>query len=352
MRMQHSLPENIEMSPYGADFLRNVGRKLNIPFDEISDDDYFNIPNVKFQPHGHLTLAREDQLAGLKAAHAQQRQCGAQTAMLTARQLGARFPWLSTRGLTGGCLGLESEGWFDSWNLLQAVKLKNKHQGVEYIHGEVIYFKKHIPRNPLVKHTLSMDQYEDGSPVPLGRSFEAHVLLPDSQQVYPIEFNTCIMAGGGATGDLGRMAGIGEGMGIMRVEIPVEKKRGYVFNVHCKTGPGLNCPLTLDHSGLFLRREGHCGDYLVGKLPDGKDIPVNMHGDVDPLYWEEEVLAILKERVDGFDSPTLMGSHAVDYDYNYFDGSPIIGPHPCLGNMWMACGFNGLGAQMAPAVGG
>ena len=52
-----------------------------------------------------------------------------------------------------------------------------------------------------------------------------------------------------------------------------------------------------------------------------------------------------------FESPTLLGSHAVDYDYNYFDGSPIIGPHPYVGNMWMACGFNGLGAQMAPAVG-
>ena len=46
-----------------------------------------------------------------------------------------------------------------------------------------------------------------------------------------------------------------------------------------------------------------------------------------------------------------MGSYAVDYDYNYFDGSPIIGRHPYIGNMFMACGFNGLGAQMAPAVG-
>ena len=62
LRMQHSLPENVEMSLCGADFIRNAGRKLAIPFDEVSDDDYFNIPNVKFQPHGHLTLAREDQM--------------------------------------------------------------------------------------------------------------------------------------------------------------------------------------------------------------------------------------------------------------------------------------------------
>ena len=93
-----------------------------------------------------------------------------------------------------------------------------------------------------------------------------------------------------------------------------------------------------------------------------------MHGDVDPDYWEQEILPTLQGRVDRldrgevvlrrllifssrFDSPTVMGSHAVDYDYNYFDGSPIIGAHPYISNMWMACGFNGLGAQMAPAVG-
>ena len=33
--------------------------------------------------------------------------------------------------------GLESEGWCDNWNLLQAVKLRNITQGVDYIHGEV-----------------------------------------------------------------------------------------------------------------------------------------------------------------------------------------------------------------------
>ena len=40
-----------------------------------------------------------------------------------------RFPWLNTNGLGGGCLGLESEGWFDPWNLLQALQLRNKHLG-------------------------------------------------------------------------------------------------------------------------------------------------------------------------------------------------------------------------------
>jgi len=351
LRMQHSLPENIEMSLYGADFIRNSGRKLAVAFDEVSDEDYFNIPNVKFQPHGHLTLVKENQMEDLQESHEMQKMAGVQSAMLTPKMLKQRFPWLNTKDIAGGCLGLESEGWFDGWSLLQAVKVKNMHQGVDYIHGEVIYCKKHSLGGGLSMNQPIMGFYEDGSPLPLGRSFEAHILLPDSQQVYPLHFSNCVMAGSGATGDLGRMAAVGEGYGPIGVEIPVEKKRGYVFNVNCKTGPGLNCPLTTDPSGVFLRREGHGGNYLVGKLPDGEDIPVNMHGNVDPAFWEEEILPILQDRVEGFDSPTLMGSYSVDYDFNYFDGSPIIGRHPYIGNMFMACGFNGLGAQMAPAVG-
>ena len=302
LRMQHSLPENVEMSLYGADFIRNAGRKLAIAFDEVSDDDYFNIPNVKFQPHGHLTLAREDQMQDLMDSHEVQKMCGVQSAMLTTKQINLRFPWIKTQDIAGGCLGLESEGWFDSWNLLQAVKLKNIHQGVDYIHGEVIYSKKHIVDTGAASQP-TMGFHEDGSHVPLGRNYEAHVLLPGAgrQQVYPVHYSNCILAGGGATGDLGRMAGIGEGHGVLGVEIPVEKRRGYVFRVNCQTGPGLNTPLTTDPSGVFLRREGHMGDYLVGKLPDGQDIPVNMHGDVDPDYWEQEILPTLQGRVDRYD---------------------------------------------------
>ena len=299
LRMQHSLPENLEMALYGADFIRNAGRKLAVAFDEVSDEDYFNIPNVKFQPHGHLTMVKEDQMGDLLESHEMQKMAGVQSAMLTPKMIKQRFPWINIKDIAGGCLGLESEGWFDGWSLLQAVKLKNMHQGVDYIHGEVIYCKKHALFGALSANQPVMGVYEDGSPLPLGRNFEAHVLLPGSQEVYPLHFSNCVMAGSGATGDLGRMAAVGEGRGPLGVEIPIERKRGYVFNVNSGTGPGINCPLTTDPTGVFLRREGHGGDYLVGKLPDGEDIPVNMHGNVDPAYWEEEILPTLQGRMAG-----------------------------------------------------
>ena len=51
-----------------------------------------------------------------------------------------------------------------------------------------------------------------------------------------------------------------------------------------------------------------------------------------------------------FDNATVVDSQPIDYDHNYFDGSPIIGPHPYMSNMWLACGFGGYGGCLAPAA--
>lgn len=239
----------------------------------------------------------------------------------------------------------------DNWNLLQSLKLKNVHQGVDYIHGECIFMKKHKMR-PEPEGSLGpgLGRFEDGSKVPMGNPFECHVLLPDTKMVYPIEFSQCIIAAGGESSNIARMAGIGEGTGMLAVPLPVKRQRQYVYQVHSTSGPGLNLPITSDPSGLFIRRDGHCGDYLVGLLPSGQEVPVNMWGDVDQSYWDEVVLPLLQDRVAGFEHPTLKGSYPVDYDYNFYDGCPIVGRHPLMTHITMACGFNGLGAQMAPAV--
>ena len=66
--------------------------------------------------------------------------------------------------------------------------------------------------------------------------------------MYPIEFSQCCIAAGGESGNthmtivveilsfqnvgnVGRMAGIGEGTGPLSVEIPVERVRQYVYQV-------------------------------------------------------------------------------------------------------------------------
>jgi len=52
LRQQFSMPENVEMSLYGADFLRQAHRLLHV--------EGVDLPPVNFQPHGYLYLATED----------------------------------------------------------------------------------------------------------------------------------------------------------------------------------------------------------------------------------------------------------------------------------------------------
>ena len=61
LRQQFSLPENIEMSLFGADFLRNAGRLLHV--------EGAVTPDVNFQPHGYLFLASEEGVDTMRENH-------------------------------------------------------------------------------------------------------------------------------------------------------------------------------------------------------------------------------------------------------------------------------------------
>lgn len=66
---------------------------------------------------------------------------GAKNELLTATKLKDKFPWLNTDGVALGCHGLENEGWFDPWSLLDAFKKKAISLGAEYTQGEVVGFE-------------------------------------------------------------------------------------------------------------------------------------------------------------------------------------------------------------------
>ena len=104
LRQQFSEPENVEMSLFGADFLRNASRILHC------NDVY--VPDVNFQPHGYLFLASESGVETMKENHYTQIQCGAKVELLTAKQLKRKFPWLNTEGIAMGSYGYENEGMY------------------------------------------------------------------------------------------------------------------------------------------------------------------------------------------------------------------------------------------------
>lgn len=130
IRQQFSLEENVQMSLFGAEFLRNINEHLGVAGEEPID--------VQFHPYGYLYLANNDDAAALEQNHRMQTELGAKNILLSPESLKQRFPWLSTDGVALGCLGLKNEGWFDPWALLTAFKRKGINMGAKFINAEFV----------------------------------------------------------------------------------------------------------------------------------------------------------------------------------------------------------------------
>ena len=77
-------------------------------------------------------------------------------------------------------------------------------------------------------------------------------------------------AAGPWASNLALMAGVGEkghGNSIMGVELPVRPRKRQVFVFKCPSGPGSDCPLVIDSSGVYFRREGQGSTFTCGHSP-------------------------------------------------------------------------------------
>lgn len=330
LRQQFSLRENIKIGLYARDFMRSYPASL-----AWGDLDPESLPEVHFQPHGYLFLATKAGEEVLARNQATQAECGASTVMLDQADLKRTFPWLNIEAgdvspeVTAGCYGSDSEGWFDPWALLQAFKVSAQHGGVEYVQGKVTQVK-----------TKS-----DGTP-------SSAIISGNLSKELEVSFDKLVIAAGGDSGEVGRLVGIGSGEGAMAVPIPVEKRKRFVYVPHCPDGPGLDCPLVIDPTGVYFRREGLGGNYLCGQSPTEEQEPTDTDlTKVDMDWFEEQVWPVMAQRVEAFERLKVRTSWAGNYDYNTWDQNGLIGKHPSLSNTYIACGFSGHGIQQGPAVG-
>ena len=70
-----------------------------------------------------------------------QEQMGARTRLYRGKKLARTFPWLNTSDIEMASYSLENEGFFDSKQLLEALRRKNTQLGIKYVKGEVVGFK-------------------------------------------------------------------------------------------------------------------------------------------------------------------------------------------------------------------
>ncbi|KAB1255022.1 FAD-dependent oxidoreductase domain-containing protein 1 [Camelus dromedarius] len=336
IRQQFSLPENIQLSLFSVEFLRNINEYLAVVDDPPLD--------LQFNPSGYLFLASEKGAATMennvkvqsliKEEHVPPGQQGLPKAML------ALCP---SMGFDSGAVGLENEGWFDPWSLLQGLRRKVQSMGVLFCQGEVTRF------------VSSSDRMEtpSGEEVILKKIHEVHVKVDHSQEYQPVECAIVVNTAGAWSGQIAELAGIGKGPPgtLQGTKLPVEPRKRYVYLWHCPQGPGLEAPLLADPSGAYFRRDGLGNNYLGGCSPTAEEEPDPGNLEVDHDFFQDKVWPLLAQRVPAFETLKVKSAWAGYYDYNTFDQNGVVGPHPLVVNMYFATGFSGHGLQQAPAVG-
>ncbi|CAG0887451.1 unnamed protein product [Darwinula stevensoni] len=334
IRQQFSLPENIQLSQFGINFLRTMGRNLQV---EGRDP-----PNPSFSPHGYMFAATEEGMDQLVKNIHLQRKYGAKVELLTANDLKQQFPWMNVEGLAGASHGLEGEGSFDPWAVIYALKRKTISLGGHYIHGEAVGFA--------FDKTLEGEFFGH-----IGSQFnriDKVLVKMDSGEMRFVKAAYYVVAAGAFAKNIAEMAGIGKGEGLLRHVLPIEPRKRYVFVFHCPDGPGFDCPMFIDPSGVYFRREGLAGVYLSGRSPPSPDLePPISNLDVDYSFFDNHIWPILAHRVPAFQALKLRSAWAGYYDTCYFDENAIIGPHPYHSNMYFAAGFSGHGIQQSMGVG-
>lgn len=330
IRQQFSLPENVQLSLFSAEFLRNVKQNLS-----VLD---FDPPDIQFQPHGYLFLASEKGVDQMVKNAEMQEELGAKIELLKPDVLRQHFPWINTEGVALASHGLENEGWFDPYALLTALRRKAVSLGARYLNAELVGFEF---------QSTAAHPGRDISYEPVNHAL---VKTPDGV-TRKITFAILVVAAGPYSGEVAKLLRVGTGQGLLEFPLPVEPRKRYVYVVQCPDGPGLNFPLVVTSDGVYCRREGLGGHFVCGKSPAPDEEPDVGDLDVDYSFFDKAIWPTLAHRIPAFKSLKVKSAWAGFYDYNTLDQNGCVGRHPCYNNVFFATGFSGHGIQMAPGVG-
>lgn len=325
LHQQFLLPENIEMSLYGAEFMRNAKEELGV--------------DVRFDPHGYLTLASAENAETLKMMSKIQNEFGARTEILTPERLKVKFPWLNIEDVAIGCQGLEKHGWFDSSNLLLGLRSKAMEYGAHFIQSELIDFKFQNQPDVVI---------EGGSTTSTYNALEKAIVKMPNGETRSIKFSICVLAAGTSSEKIAKLAKIGTSSGILKIPLPITQRSNYayMFNSDDVNTSGIGTPCVVDLNGVYFRRDGLTGNYITGF-----SVPTNAENEPSENNFETNVLPYLMRRMKMSKKPKVIDAWEYSYEYNVFDENGIIGPHAYYNNLYIASGFSGYGLQQSPAVG-
>ncbi|MBL8893504.1 MAG: FAD-binding oxidoreductase [Rhizobiales bacterium] len=302
LRQQFSTPQNIALSLFGLNLIRNLEKELGAGAD------------VGFREQGYLILASSGGVGVLEENHRVQMANGADNVLLDPKGLKETFPWIETDGLALGCFGRNGEGWLDPHSLMSLLRKAAVALGATVIAGEV----KNI--------AIADDRVRS-------------VTLASGET---ISCDRLVNAAGAGAGALARMAGI---------DLPVGPRKRYVYVLDCPaaTDDLHKAPLTVDPSGIWFRPEGK--HFISGLSPEEHEEPTELDWEVDYNWFEDRIWPGLAMRIPAFEAIKVINAWVGHYDYNALDQNAVIGAHPRIKNLYFGNGFSGHGLQQGPGVG-
>lgn len=307
MRQQFSNALNVQISQFAADFLKNLRGYMG------GDT---RVPELDIQNYGYLYLADNEGFADtLRESQKVQLAAGAQTQLLSADEIKARYPFYNVDDVLLGSINLKDEGYWDGGTVFDWWRRSAKDRGVEYVSNRVVA----IDVNAQKAQSVTL---ESGELITCGQLVNAS----------------------GPRGALtAQMAGI---------ELPVEPRKRFTWIFSAEQPLDQDLPLTIDPSGVHFRQDGP-KTYLAGGPPEPEDDIAVDPSDfaMDHSRWESHVWPIIASRIPQFEAIKVVTEWAGHYAYNTLDQNAVLGAHPEIRNFVFLNGFSGHGLQQSPAMG-
>eukprot|EP00668_Euglena_longa_P014447 GGOE01018437.1.p1 GENE.GGOE01018437.1~~GGOE01018437.1.p1 ORF type:complete len:412 (+),score=76.60 GGOE01018437.1:69-1304(+) len=322
IRQQFSIPENVQMSMYGMQFLRELQQPPGSDSERV---------DLQFQENGYLFLASSAGVPTLQQNHRTQHRVGATWIdLLDAGALARRFPWLDVHDVAQGSASEANEGYFDPWAFLTALRRGAQRRGVDFLQGRV-----------------SGARFSPSSTCPRIDSVEVEC---GTSQV-SVSAGSFVNSAGAWSGQLMRTLAKSTPHDV--ASVPVEPRKRCIFQFESSSNPALaSAPLVVLPDGVWFRPEG--SSFLAGVSPPKAEDPAcddDALEVVDHHLFDSRIWPSLAKYVPAFGALRLRRAWAGFYDYNTLDQNGIIGHHPDVPNLLLCTGFSGHGLMHAPAAG-
>jgi glycine/D-amino acid oxidase-like deaminating enzyme len=299
-RVQFTTPENIDMSLFSMELIKDFAAIMSTPDHEAHAD---------WVEGGYLFIVPPQNMPDLERNVAIQQRCGATVALLTPAELKVKFPSIKVDDLGGGA-HTPLDGWCDPHGLLHGVRRQAASLGTRFLAERV------------VAATVS-------------RTEVSELKLAGGASIKPTHV---VNAAGAWSGEVAKLMG-------MDLPIVPMKRYEHFFTAGTPVEP---LPYVKDVARLAFRSEGQgfSGGLVDGSVRSGFDFEVD-HG-----YFERVVWPAVAHRFPAFEAARCHRTWSGLYEVCELDGNPIIGRwNSGLRNLFTAAGFSGHGMMHAPAAG-